>query len=193
MFLICLDLLDVCARNGWRGRQSRGCRGGTRQKPKEVVDPPPSPPHPPRLAPCFSCSSSPSPAPTPGPREYHLSEEQSLPPGGWREQATLGPAHAGTRARAGWAAGGLAGRTWLALLCLQPLPPDSLINDLQRPGLCMGQQPHGCGSGQMDLRAVPPPLSAALPDGLKCFDMASSPGSSTLSADCFPASFKSCP
>ena len=97
----------------------------------------------------------PSPAPTPGPREYHLSEEQSLPPGGWGEQVTLGPAHAGTWARAGWAAGGLAGRTWLALLCLQPLPPDSLINDPQRPGPCTGQQPHGCGSGQMDLRAVP--------------------------------------
>ncbi|OWK15137.1 PLXDC1 [Cervus elaphus hippelaphus] len=40
----------------------------------------------------------------------------------------------------------------------EPLPPDSLINDPQRPGLCTGQQPHGCGSGQMDLRAVPPLL-----------------------------------
>ena len=150
VFPICLHLLDVHARNGWRGRQSRGWRGGTRQWPKEIYPPPP-----PCLAPCFSCSSSPSPAPTPGPRVCHLSEEQSLPPGRWIEQATLGPAHAGTRARAGWAAGSLAGKTWLALLCLQPLLPDSLINDPQRPGLCTGQQPHGCGSGQMDLPAVP--------------------------------------
>lgn len=84
MFPICLDLLDVRARNGWRGRQSRGWRGGARQWPKEIYPPPP-----PRLAPCFSCSSSPSSAPTPGPRVCHLSEEQSLPLGGWREQVTL--------------------------------------------------------------------------------------------------------
>lgn len=123
-------------------------------------------PPPPRLAPCFSCSSSPSPAPTPGPRVCHLSEEQSLPLGGWREQVTLTPARAGTQARAAWAGGSLAGRTWLALLCLQPLPPDSLINDPQRPGgSARVSSPVACAAAKWTCPLCLRSSSAAFPDG----------------------------
>lgn len=136
-------MFDVRAKDGWRGRQSRGWRGGTRQWQWEIYPQPHVSPA--RLPPAL---------PRPQvPRVCHSSEEQSLSPGGWREQASLGPARAGPRARAGWAAGSLAGRTWSALLCLRPLQPDSLIND--PPGLRTSQQLHFCGSGRVDLPTLP--------------------------------------
>lgn len=51
---------------------------------KEIYPPTPTPP-----GPVFSPAHLPNPAPTPGPRGVSLSEEQSLPLGGWREQVTL--------------------------------------------------------------------------------------------------------
>lgn len=151
-------MFDSCTEGRWRGGPSGGWRGGTRQW--RWGDPPP-PPHHPSSAHLLPTLPRPQ-----VPRACHLSEEQSLPLGGCREQASLVPAHAGPRARAGWAAGRLAGRTWSALLCLQPLSLDSLINDPLRPGLLTGQQPHLCSRGQVNRPSLPPaPLWLVLPDG----------------------------
>lgn len=104
---------------------------------------------------CFFCSSSPSPAPTPDSQRVSLVRRAVFLLAGGESRHPV-PAHAGPRARAGWAAGSLAQRTWSALLCLQPLPQDSLIDDPPRPGLLTGQQPHLCGSCQVNLPALPP-------------------------------------
>lgn len=109
------------------------------------------------------------------------------------ESRHLAPAHAGPRARAGWAAGRLAGRTWSALLCLQPLLLDSLIDDLRCPALLTGQQQHLGGSGQVNLPTLLHSSYRWRPlDGLRCYDIAPSPGS-ILSANHFLAFFKSWP
>lgn len=125
------------------------------------------------------------------PRVCHLSEEQSLPPGGWRVQASFSPAHAGRRARA-WLGSWQLGRknTVSSAVSAATASSHSLINDPRCPGLCTGQQPHFCGSGQVDLPAWPPALRRlALPDGLKCYDLFCRLSHSFCY---FPASLKSC-
>ena len=155
---------------------------------KGNLPPTPTPP-----GPVFLLLIFPQPCPNPRPQSVSLVRRTESASGRVERAGDPHPARAGTRARAAWAGGSLAGRTWLALLCLQPLPPDSLINDPQRPGLCTGQQPRGCAAAKWTCPLCLRSSSATLPDGLKGFDMASSPGSSALSADCFPASLKSCP
>ena len=127
------------------------------------VLPQPSPSHLVRLLPQLRLLFCLQLCPNPRPQSVSLVRRTESASGRVERAGDPHPARAGTRARAAWAAGSLAGRTWLALLCLQPLPPDSLINDPQRPGLCTGQQPRGCGSGQMDLPAVPPLLLGYAP------------------------------
>lgn len=111
-----------------------------------------------------------------------MSEEQILPAGGWGEQASR-PCSCWAQGKGWLGSWQLAERTWSALLCLQPLPLGSLIDDPRRPGLLMGQQPHLRGSCQVNLPALPPfllRLPAPHPRLLKCCDIAPSSGSHTL-------------
>lgn len=58
----------------------------------------------------------------------------------------------------------------------------------------MGQQHHLGSSGQVNLPTLLHSSYSWRPlDGLRCYDIASSPGSSTLSANHFLAFFKSWP
>lgn len=136
---------------------------------KGNLPPTPTPP-----GPVFLLLIFPQPCPNPRPQSVSLVRRTESASGRVERAGDPHPARAGTRARAAWAAGSLAGRTWLALLCLQPLPPDSLINDPQRPGLCTGQQPRGCAAAKWTCPLCLRSSSATLPDGLKGFDMASS-------------------